>query len=580
MLYLRMNSSESLNISDPYSVANGKKCTNITYYPRSQTQLPERIKIYLTPMNPTIGFLDYLLKCGERNDTSCIHYMPVIYDVTLRECPPGFYLSNQVCTCYLLEEVFKDYKIINGIGYFLWNGTAWVGTTDDGGVVYSRYCPFDYCNKSQDVIDELIDLRNQDLQCAHKGTGKLCGKCKLNENHSLAIGSSQCTKCDSHRGLALLIFFAAAGFLLVFFINAVNLTVTQGMINGLLYYANIIWVYQSVLFPQQVEENIWEWFKAFEILRVAIAWLNLDFGIQMCFFKGLDVFGKTLLQYLFPIYLWTITGIIIICARYSAKVTKLFGNRAVPILATLFLFSATKLLKTIIDSIALTQLIVISKNHHHTIHIVWSLDGSFDYFHSWHALVFLAAAFFFIFLWLPYTLLLFMMQWIQRKSHLRLLKWIPKLTPVYDAYFAPLKDKHHYWFGVLLVTRCILLIIHIATYTICPKVNYVFLVVINALLLGYGNYFRVYKDKYVQFSENFFLLHLVLIGGAGVVDNNIRHNVVRASIIVVLTVFCGLVAWRKKRGHRSDIRVHFVRREDLRSSDTYFRDSIFDLADS
>ena len=173
-----------------------------------------------------------------------------------------------------------------------------------------------------------------------------------------------------------------------------------------------------------------------------------------------------------------------------------------------------------------------------------------------------------------------MMQWIHRKSHLRLLKWIPKLTPVYDAYFAPLKDKHHYWFGVLLVTRCILLIIQIATYTTYPKVNYVFLVVINALLLGYGNYFRVYKDKYVQFSENFFLLHLVLIGGAGVVDKNIRHNVVRASIIVVLTVFCGLVAWRTKRGHRSDIQARFIRQEDLRSSDMYFRDSIFDMADS
>ena len=418
------------------------------------------------------------------------------------------------------------------------------------------------------------------MQCARKGTGKLCGKCNLNENHSLAIGSSQCTKCDSHKGLALLIVFAAAGLVLVFFVNAVNLTVTQGMINGLLYYANVIWAYQSVLFPQQVGGNIREWFKAFEILRVVMAWLNLDFGIQMCFFKGLDVFGKILLQYLFPIYLWTIMGIIIICARYSAKVTKLFGNRAVPILATLFLFSSTKLLKTIIDSMAPTQLIVISKNHRRTIHIVWSLDGSFDYFHSWHAVVFLAAAFFFIFLWLPYTLLLFMMQWIQRRSHLRLLKWIPKLTPVYDAYFAPLKDKHHYWFGVLLVTRCILLIIQIATYTTYPKVNYVFLVVINALLLGYGNYFRVYKDKYVQFSENFFLLHLVLIGGAGVVDKNIRHNVVRASIIVVLTVFCGLVAWRTKRGHRSDTQARFIRREDLRSGDMYFRDSIFDMADS
>ena len=181
------------------------------------------------------------------------------------------------------------------------------------------------------------------------------------------------------------------------------------------------------------------------------------------------------------------------------------------------------------------------------------------------------------------------------KSHLRPFKWVPRLTPVYDAYFAPLKDKHHYWFGVLLVTRCILLIILMATYTTYPTVNYVLLVVINALLLGYGNYFRVYKDKYVQFSESFFFLHLILVGGAGVLDKSVRHNVVRASIIIVLIAFCGLVIWnlrvytkadhwrkrwKTKREYNSDMQTHFIRREDLQSSDTHFRDSIFDMADS
>ena len=591
MIYLRVNSS---SIPESNSVADGKKCTNVSYSLPSHNQLPEHMKIYLTPVNPTTDFLDHLLKCDERDDKDCIHYMPVIYDITLSQCPPGFYLSNQRCNCYLLGEVFKDCHISTGIGYFLWNRTAWVSTTNDNGVVYARYCPFDYCNKSQDAADEWINIQNQDSQCAYQRTGKLCGKCKLSENYSLAIGSSQCTKCDSDKGLALLICFAAAGFLLVFFINALNLTVTQGMINGLLFYANIIWAYQSIFFPQQIKGSSREWFKDFEILRAFIAWLNLDFGIQMCFFKGLDVFGKTLLQYLFPIYLWTITVIIIICARYSAKVTNFFGNRAVPILATLFLFSSTKLLKTIIDSVAPTQLIEIIKNNSHTIHLVWSLDGSFDYFISWHALIFLAAAFFFIFLWLPYTLLLFLMQWIQRRSHFGLFKWVPRLTPVYDAYFAPLKDKHHYWFGVLLVTRCILLIILMATYTTYPTVNCVLLVVINALLLGYGNYFRVYKDKYVQFSESFFFLHLILVGGAGVLDESMRHNVVCTSIIIVLIAFCGLVIWnlrvyiktdhwkrwKTKREYNSDMQTHFIRREDLQSSDTHFRDSIFDMADS
>ena len=136
--------------------------------------------------------------------------------------------------------------------------------------------------------------------------------------------------------------------------------------------------------------------------------------------------------------------------------TNLFGNRAVPVLSILFLFSSIEFLKTILDSLIPARLIEVSidQNHttHDTIHTLWALNGNIDYFKHLHILVFLATAFFFIFLWLPYTLLLLLLQW---KSHFRLLRWVPRLTPVYDAYIAPLKDKHHYWFGVLLVARCI-----------------------------------------------------------------------------------------------------------------------------
>ena len=73
--------------------------------------------------------------------------------------------------------------------------------------------------------------------------------------------------------MALLIFFAGAGFLLVFFISVLNLTVTSGMINGLIFYANIVWMYQSVLFPNQIPREL-IFFKTF------IAWLNLDLGLK------------------------------------------------------------------------------------------------------------------------------------------------------------------------------------------------------------------------------------------------------------------------------------------------------------
>ena len=77
--------------------------------------------------------------------------------------------------------------------------------------------------------------------------------------------------------------------------------------------------------------------------------------------------------------------------------TKLFGYRAVSILATILLLSSTKLLKIILDSLTLTEQVVVSLDKSTNLKPirVWSLDGNYLYFHDLHILVFLTAVFVF-----------------------------------------------------------------------------------------------------------------------------------------------------------------------------------------
>ena len=185
---------------------------------------------------------------------------------------------------------------------------------------------------------------DSDSQCAFNRAGRLCGGCK--DNYSLAIGSSHCMLCPNNNNLALLIFFAAAGFLLVFFISAFNLTVTQGMINGLIFYANIVWVYQCIFFPEEQKLNT-----SLMFLKTFVAWVNLDFGIETCFVKGLTAFWKAWLQFIFPFYIWAIAGVIIVVARYSTRLTNFLTNKAVPVLNTLFLLSYMKLLRIVVTAL-------------------------------------------------------------------------------------------------------------------------------------------------------------------------------------------------------------------------------------
>ena len=158
----------------------------------------------------------------------------------------------------------------------------WVNATfnksNSTGVIYNRFCPVYYCkygNKTINIGDD------PSKQCAFNRTGVLCGACM--GNFSLAIGSSRCIKCPNNHNVALLLAFAAGGVFLVLFILALDLTVTQGLINGVIFYANIVWAYKIVLLPIEMQENNWLFF-----LQIFVAWLNLDFGIESCFLNLLD----------------------------------------------------------------------------------------------------------------------------------------------------------------------------------------------------------------------------------------------------------------------------------------------------
>ena len=234
-----------------------------------------------------------------------------------------------------------------------WNTTAWIGFDENSNIIYSKHCFPYYCRRAYKKIDMGNESMLSSQQCWPNREGILCSKCT--EGHSLAIGSSNCIHCPNSNGLALLLFFAVSGFLLVLFINILNLTVTQGLINGVIFYANVIWEHQSIASQQEIKFTR-------VLLKPFIAWLNLDFGIETCFVKGLDPYMKIWLQFLFPLYIWTIAGLMITAAHYSTKITNLIGNRALHTLCTLFFLSYSKLFHIIKDILHLTVLTTVDGN--------------------------------------------------------------------------------------------------------------------------------------------------------------------------------------------------------------------------
>ena len=228
------------------------------------------------------------------------------------------------------------------------------------------------------------------------------------------------------------------------FIKVIDLTISQGTLNGLIFYANVVKANEYLLYNE----------KQTNPLAVFIAWLNLDLGIETCFFNGLTAYGKTWLQFVFPLYIWSIAGLIIILAKHSDRVANVMGNNSVPVLATLFLLSYAKLFRTIISALSFTLL-----STTHGSKAVWSADGNLDYLGPEHAPLFVVAVAALLFLWLPYTLLLFLGQWLHRCNCRLITRMMMKIKPFLDAHYGPLNGNHRYWLGALLLVRTVILLI-------------------------------------------------------------------------------------------------------------------------
>ena len=201
------------------------------------------------------------------------------------------------------------------------------------------------------------------------------------------------------------------------------------------------------------KRNYWSTKSCIEILSTFISWINLDLGIETCFYNGMDMYAKAWLQFLFPIYIWTIVGGMIVSSHDSSTAARLFRRHAVKVLATLFLLSFAKLQRTIITALSFTFL-----TYPNGTKTVWLYDSNIEYLRGKHISLFITALVALLFLLIPYTLALFFIQCLPRLNY-RIFFWVRKLKPLFDAYTGPYKDKYRFWTGFLFIVRTILFLI-------------------------------------------------------------------------------------------------------------------------
>ena len=312
-------------------------------------------------------------------------------------------MDKMECICdYRLKSTYNNFEC-NITDESIFTGSGWISYEDDLLRMNSK-CPLNYCQKQRTFISPM----QPDTQCANNHGGVLCGGCLV--NYSLVLGSWKCIECSytsSYNFIWLTVVMALAGVVLVVLLLLVKMTVSSGTINRLILYANIV-SFSGLLDNQNCVLH--------PFFHVFISWINLDLGVEVCFYSGMDVYQKTWLQFVFPFYIWFLVRIIVLVCHYFSTVMKLMAMRNIEVLATLFLLSYAKLLKTIVTALSVTNIMVASADNITDPlrpHKVWVYDGNIDYFSSKHLPLFIVSVLFLFMLFMPYTLFLLCGQWLQ-----------------------------------------------------------------------------------------------------------------------------------------------------------------------
>ena len=439
-----------------------------------------------------------------------------VFYVQILPCPLGFTLQSGVCDCDPSIVSYTDICVIDHTAIRR-SANTWI--TAHTQINDTKYlisdCPMDYCLP----YSSNVNLLYPDSQCQFNRTGILCSQCQL--HLSMVFGSSKCMECTNLH-ILIIIIVIVAGIVLVILLYLLNLTVTIGTISGIIFYANIVSTNDSVFL---INDNV------FKPLRVFISFINLDLGIQTCFYNGMDSYAKMWLQLFFPFYLIIIAVSIIIASRYSTRILRLTYTRSLPVLATLFLLSYTGVLRTVLTVLFSYSTITHLPSDHQQ--IVWSIDASVPLFGLKFTILFIMCLVLFLLL-IPFNIILLFTRYLLQ------FRIINRFKPILDAFQGSYKDRCYYWVAVHMTMRSLLF----AMYAFQANLKLILSTMLIIVFSIYSGYVRPYKSKLVNIQELLLLLNLTIMYAVSYQYSESVFSIV-TNIMISLTFiqFCTIVLY-------------------------------------
>lgn len=447
-------------------------------------------------------------------------------DVYIRDCPWGYSLNTTTGQCEMII-LFKSHSCAPTSDYKITCTNHWIGCINDScssnadGIVLR--C-FEYCQES------IVSTSNISDQCVAGRVGLGCSQCI--SSYSAVLGTSRCKLC-SNSHFWLIVIYLLSGAILITILSKFDITVTSGTLNGIIFYANVIHINETVFFPIEFSKT--------NVIRVALSWINLDLGIEVCFYKGMTTYQKIWLQYGYIIYLWLLQLVIVFLCRKYVSFTRFCGKNVTKVLATIILLSYMKSLQVIANSVACTHLYSMNSRKR-----VWKLDPSIKLGSVKLTLLIIAGTLLGLVL-IGFAICLFSLQILKKASNRKVLTWVSKFQPFFEAFTGPCNYNYTFWPGFLFMVRIFFVTVltlqdfkhynYNRTGTCC---SFAALIIVCSFIFPSG----VYKKWSLNVLELSILVNLALLSGivtfkhASSNPESIQYLTCTSVLFVVISCFC------------------------------------------
>ena len=404
----------------------------------------------------------------QEKETAYLHSF--ISTKAIGSCPDGFHKDKgeYKCECQKILQKHDIHCLLDKPAFIrprrsrnFWIGKDITHPNASASIVWSFQCPQVLCNINEST--KHIPIDNYDIQCKHGRTGVLCGQCP--PGLSAVVFSNSCAKCTHWSLLLLLVVLIGIPFL-VFFIGALNMTVTIGTINGFMFYITIILVNGDSL-P-----------------------LHSGNLIHICFYDEMDMFGKALFSYLFALYLLMLVGIACFLPNCKLikmhKVNKLIGSRITPVLATIITISYLLIAFSTIHTLLYASLYSTDGS----IRAVWLFDGNLEYFQSpKHTILGCMAIAMLLFFLLPAAFIATFGDLLRR-----FIKG-PYYVNFLDTFHGAFQFRFGFWLGIQLVLLTVIMVLKVIAGT---QGTYIAIVCMSTLMVLFQMIIQPYKGMRIK----------------------------------------------------------------------------------